>query len=327
MIRTEGLTRRFGDMTAVDNLTLEVDEGEVFGFLGPNGAGKTTTTRMLTALIKPSAGRAWVADHPLGLEDQEIRHKIGILTETPGLYVRLNAMDNLRFFGRLHGLDKLDARIERYLKLMDLWDRRHEPVGGFSKGMRQKIAISRALLHEPRVLFLDEPTSGLDPISARVVRDFIADLKAEGRTIFLCTHNLDEAERLCDRVALFKRQLVSIDTPTGLRKALYGHTIRLTLGEVRPAHIEALKATGLAQEVTHDTTTIDVRVNDPDEDNPALIEALVKAGAALRFVQEVQQSLEQIYFDLLADDGAGSEALSEPGEDVEEGRAATQEAS
>src|SRR3990172_8213797 len=198
MIETQELTRRFEATLAVDRLTLQVHDGEIFGFLGPNGAGKTTTLRMLSALIAPTTGTARVAGYTLGAQDQEIRRRVGILTESPGLYDRLSAAYNLEFFAGLYEVEDVPGQVERYLRLLGLLDRRHEPAGTFSKGMRQKLAIARALLHEPRVLFLDEPTSGLDPEAAHLVREFIADLKGKGRTIFLCTHNLDEADRLCD---------------------------------------------------------------------------------------------------------------------------------
>ncbi len=313
MIRTEGLTRRFDDMVAVDGLDLEIATGEIFGFLGPNGAGKTTTVRMLAALIAPSAGKAWIAGHQIGAGNQEIRRAVGILTETPGLYARLTAMENLRLFGRLHQLDHIDDTIERYLKMLDLWERRHEPVGGFSKGMRQKVAITRALLHEPEVVFLDEPTSGLDPISARVVRDFVANLKDQGRTIFLCTHNLDEADRLCDRIGVFKRRLIRVDTPQALRQNLYGHTVRISLAHPpSPNHLLALKGIDGVEKVeeadTDDGHTLRLSVGDPQTHNPAIITALVGAGAQIRFVEQEEASLEKVYMDLLGDDPPNTEA-------------------
>ena len=225
MIVTEGLGKRFGELQAVENLSLRVNAGEVFGFLGPNGAGKTTTVRMLSAPIGPTSGKAWVAGCEVGRQDGELRRKVGILTELPGLYDRLSAERNLEFFARLYEVADVAGQVERYLRLLGLWDRRHEPVGGFSKGMRQKLAIARAMLHEPQVVFLDEPTSALDPEAARLVREFVAELKHEGRAIFLCTHNLDEADRLCDRVAVFRTRLLALDTPAALRRQLFGRSV------------------------------------------------------------------------------------------------------
>ena len=209
MIRTEALTKQFPGsqkgtaIMAVDGLTLEIKEGEAFGFLGPNGAGKTTTVRMLTCLIGPTSGRATVNGLEVGRDDTAIREQVGILTESPGMYDRLSAEKNLTIFAKLYGVKDIQGQVQKYLRLLGLWERRADEVGSFSKGMRQKLAIARALLHEPKVLFLDEPTSGLDPEAAKLVRDFIAELKTEGRTIFLCTHNLDEADRLCERIGIF----------------------------------------------------------------------------------------------------------------------------
>jgi len=193
VLRTEALTKRFGRLVAVDHLDLEVREGEVFGFLGPNGAGKTTTLRLLCALIAPTSGGAEVAGWRLGRDDTKIRASVGILTEQPGLYERQSAWENLLFYGALYGLNAATARAqaERFLRLMGLWDRRQESVATFSRGMKQKMAIARAALHEPRILFLDEPTTGLDPDAAKTVREFIVALRGQGRTVFLCTHNLD----------------------------------------------------------------------------------------------------------------------------------------
>ena len=220
MIRSEGLTKRFENNLAVADLTLQVERGEVFAFLGPNGAGKTTTVRMLSALIGPTAGRAWVNGHEIGLDNMNVRRSVGILTEAPGLYERLDAVQNLTFYAKLYEVEDVAGQVEKYLRLLGLWERRSEPVGGFSKGMKQKLAIARALLHEPPLLFLDEPTAALDPEAARMVRDFILDIREAGRTIFLCTHNLDEADRLADRIGVIRQKLIQVDSPANLRRSL-----------------------------------------------------------------------------------------------------------
>ncbi|MGD8751517.1 MAG: ABC transporter ATP-binding protein, partial [Anaerolineales bacterium] len=225
MIVLKELSKSFGKVLAVDRLTLSVRAGEIFGLLGPNGAGKTTTIRMLSALIAPTNGDAWVSGYKIGAQDRQIRRIVGILTEAPGLYDQLSAERNLSFFAEMYEVADIPGQVERYLRMLGLWERRYEAVGTFSKGMRQKLAIARALLHEPKVLFLDEPTSGLDPEAARLVREFIAELKREGRSIVMCTHNLDEADRLCDRIAVFKTHLVALDTPTALRRKLYGRAV------------------------------------------------------------------------------------------------------
>ena len=299
MIRTEQLTKRFEATLAVDRLTLEVHPGEVFGFLGPNGAGKTTTVRMLSALIGPSSGRAWVAGYEIGREDSEIRRRVGILTETPGLYERLSAQYNLGFFANLYEVQDTAAQVERYLRLLGLWDRRHEAAGTFSKGMRQKLAIARAMLHEPQVLFLDEPTSGLDPEAAHLVREFIADLRGEGRTIFLCTHNLDEADKLCDRIAILSTQILALDTPAALRRQLYGRTVVFHLRQIHPALVKIAEGFAWVESVTNVDNKLVVVLDDPEANTPTLVRALVEAGADIQFVGELRRTLEEVYLALV----------------------------
>ena len=306
MIRTENLTKRFGDNLAVDGLTLEVAQGEVFGFLGPNGAGKTTTMRMLSALVAPTSGSAWINGHQVGVDDAAIRASIGLLTETPGLYPRLDAEQNLSFFAKLHGIEDIAGQLRTYLTLLGLWERRHDPVGGFSKGMQQKLAIARALLHEPPVIFLDEPTSALDPEAARVVRDFIETLKGQGRTIFLCTHNLDEADRLCDRVAVIKQRLVRVDTPEALRQGLYGKSVLVRLQQPVPGLQALVAGLPFVRGASETPEGLRVSLDNPEADNPTLIRALVAAGAAVQFVEREAHSLEQVYFDLLQESGVAA---------------------
>jgi ABC-2 type transport system ATP-binding protein len=304
MIRTVGLTKHFGETVAVEDLDLEVHVGEVFGFLGPNGAGKTTTIRMLAALISPTSGTASVADFEIGKQDQQIRECVGILTETPGMYDRISAERNLDFFARLYGIDAVEERIERYLRMLGLWERRHEAVGTFSKGMRQKLAIARAILHEPRVLFLDEPTSALDPEAAKTVREFIAELKDEGRTIFLCTHNLDEADRLCDRIAVFNRRLLALDTPSALRRQLYGRAVVYHLGEEGANFKSMLEALPFVQSAEAVDNKLILRIDEPEEHNPEVVRVLVNAGADIQFIGELRRSLEDVYLQLISNDGA-----------------------
>ena len=305
MIVTEGLGKRFGELQAVENLSLRVNAGEVFGFLGPNGAGKTTTVRMLSALIGPTSGKAWVAGCEVGRQDGELRRKVGILTESPGLYDRLSAERNLEFFARLYEVADVAGQVERYLRLLGLWDRRHEPVGGFSKGMRQKLAIARAMLHEPQVVFLDEPTSALDPEAARLVREFVAELKHEGRAIFLCTHNLDEADRLCDRVAVFRTRLLALDTPAALRRQLFGRSVVFHLRAMDASYAERVRALPGVQSVQIVDRKLVVGLEDPESANPQLIRALVEAGADVQFVGELRRTLEDVYLRLVgAPDGS-----------------------
>jgi ABC-2 type transport system ATP-binding protein len=303
VIRADGLTRHFDDLLAVEDLSLDVGEGEIFGFLGPNGAGKTTTLRMLCALIQPTYGSATVAGYTLGEQDEQIRQTVGILTESPGLYDRLSAEDNLRFFAHLYEVGDVDGQVERYLRMLGLWERRGEPAATFSKGMRQKLAIARSLLHEPQILFLDEPTSGLDPEMARLVRAFIEDLKQAGRTIFLCTHNLDEADRLCDRIAVFNTRLVAVDTPQALRAQLYDRTVVFHLAEARPKFAGRLRAHPAVRSVEIVENKFVVGLDEPELHNPELISILVEAGARVQFVGELRRSLEDVYMRLVNSGG------------------------
>lgn len=307
MIETNNLTKTFNKFVAVENLTLSVQAGEIFAFLGPNGAGKTTTMRMLACLIGPTSGQATVAGFQVGRDDDAIRAHIGILTEAPGLYEKLNAMQNLDFFARLYGLDAAtrEKQLRRYLEILGLWERRSEPVGGFSKGMKQKLSIARALLHEPQVVFLDEPTSALDPEAAKVVRDFIAELKSEGRTIFLCTHNLDEADRLADRVGVFKTHLIQVDTPENLRRKLYGQRVLVRVREWNDAYLDALRALAFARDIQHHGTTLSIALAEPENMTPLVVNTLVQAGAAILQVQEERASLENVYLDLIGTSGQG----------------------
>ncbi len=305
MITTYGLTRRFENLVAVDKLDLEVNKGEVFGFLGPNGAGKTTTIRMLTALIAPSAGRARVAGYELGPDNQKIRAHVGVLTESPGLYPRLSAVDNLIFFAKLYEVPNPRHQAERYLRLFGLWERRNDPAGALSKGMRQKLAIARALLHEPQILFLDEPTAGLDPEATKTVRDLIETLRTNERTIFLCTHNLDEADRLCDRIALFKTRLVAVGKPQELKERVYGRRTMIQLADP-PDGIEKALAFPFVTKIERDGNRIIVSLSNPETENPILVKRLVELGANVQFVSEISASLEDLYLNLMEDEDAAN---------------------
>ena len=219
MIEAVGLGKQFRSLTAVHDLSFTVGDGEIFGILGPNGAGKTTSIRMLAGLIGPSEGTARINGLSLGRDSQRIRALTGVLTEAPGLHDKLSARHNLGYYGRLYGLRGANLRraVDRYLAVVGMSDAADRRVGGFSKGMRQKVAIARALLHEPEIVYLDEPTSALDPSAAKTVRDFVATLRDAGRSVVVCTHNLDEAERLCDRVAIVDHgRVIATGTPREL---------------------------------------------------------------------------------------------------------------
>lgn len=299
MIATDGLTKQFNEVLAVDNLTLEVAEGEVFGFLGPNGAGKTTTVRMLTSLISPTSGRARVNGFEIGKEDIQIRRTVGVLTETPGLYDSLSAQRNLEIYASLYEVQDVEGQVEKYLRMLGLWERRKDEAGTFSKGMKQKLAIARTLLHEPRTLFLDEPTAGLDPEAARLVRDFVLDIKKQGRTIFLCTHNLDEADRLCDQIGVFKTRLIVLDKPERLRADLFGRKVVFHLRAVEDGFVDHLRALSFIKETQVIDNKLVVTLDNPEERNPNIIRTLVEAGADIQFVGELRHSLEDVYLQLV----------------------------
>jgi ABC-2 type transport system ATP-binding protein len=301
MIETRALSKRFDGTQAVSDLTLSVRAGEIFALLGPNGAGKTTTVRMLACLVAPSSGEAVVAGHRVGDGCAEIRARIGILTESPGLYEKLSAAQNLDYFARLQGLDtaRRADQVKRYLSLLSLWERRDEAVAGFSKGMKQKLAIARALLHEPQVLFLDEPTSALDPESAKVVRDFVAELKGEGRTILLCTHNLDEADRLADRVGVLKQHLIQVGTASELRRNLYGRRVSIRVRTLDEAMLQSVRGLSFVRDLQAGGNCLSLSLEDPEAMTPAVVRALVGAGADIQSVTEEQHSLEEVYLNLV----------------------------
>ncbi len=302
MIDTENLTKKFGTLTAVEDVTLHVDEGEVFGFLGPNGSGKTTTVRMLCCLISKTSGRAWIGDYEVGdsVDSQKIRRIIGLLPENVGLYDDLSAYQNLDFYGRLYKSTKEQRRekIEYFLKMLGLWDKRDHPVGTFSKGMKQKLAIARALIHDPQVLFLDEPTANLDPEASKTVRDFILELKKEKRTIFLTTHLLDEAEKICDRVGILKTKLVAVGTLEKLRQSLWRRKTVFQLEQVTDAIVAAVKRVSpLNIEVVDNNLVIEV--SNPAKENPAIVDAINAVGGRIQFVTEVSPTLEDVYLKLV----------------------------
>jgi ABC-2 type transport system ATP-binding protein len=299
MIQTENLSKQFGNLTAVDHLSLEICEGEVFGFLGPNGAGKTTTVRMLTCLIAPTSGSALVNGFRIGQDDMQIRRSVGILTEFPGMYDNLSAEYNLSIYAHLYEVKDVKGQVEKYLRLLDLWDRRHDEAGTFSKGMKQKLAIARALLHEPRLLFLDEPTAALDPEAARLVRDFISELRKQGRTIFLCTHNLDEADRLCDRIGVFRSRLLVVDSPDRLRTQLFGRKVVFHLAVADPDLAGDIQEIPFVQEARVIDNKLVVTLDDPEAQNPHIIRLLVGAGVDVQFVGELRRSLEDVYLHLM----------------------------
>ena len=302
MIDTENLTKKFGDLTAVDSLTLHVDDGEVFGFLGPNGAGKTTTIRMLCCLISKTSGNARIGSYEIGNKEDSlnIRKIIGLVPDNVGLSEHLSAYDNLDFYGKIYDCSDAQRKesIQRFLEMLGLWDKRNVLAGTFSKGMKQKLAVARALIHDPQILFLDEPTTNLDPESAKTVREFILQLKKEKKTIFLNTHNLDEAQRICDRIAILNTKLRAIGTPQDLEAAVRSRKTVITLEQVNDKILNALKKQPL-KDLTSEGNKIMFDVVNPDEENWAVVETIVLAGGHVNTVNVVGSSLEDVYLKLV----------------------------
>jgi ABC-2 type transport system ATP-binding protein len=302
MIETENLTRKFGSLTAVDNVTLKVDQGEIFGFLGPNGAGKTTTVRMLCCLISKTSGSARIGDYEIGNEKNalKIRKIIGLVPDNVGLYESLTAYENLDYYGVLYKRTDSQRKEsnEHFLKLLDLWEKRDALAGTFSKGMKQKLAIARALVHDPEILFMDEPTANLDPEAAKTVREFILNLKKEKKTIFLNTHNLDEAQRICDRIGILNTKLMAVGTPEELERSIHGRKTVIKLREVNEAILDSLKKLQI-KNMVREGNKLSVDVANPQEENPDMINALVSAGGRIETVTVTSSSLEDAYLKLV----------------------------
>jgi len=297
MIEAAGLCKHFGDFVAVHQLTLCVPEGEVLALLGPNGAGKTTTVRMLASILRPTAGWARICGFDSVRDARQVRHLVGLLTELPGLYLRMQAQEYLDFFGQLQGLPASwrAEKIERLLRRFELWDARAQRLGQYSKGMRQKLALVRALLHDPCVLFLDEPTSAMDPHSARLVRDAILELRRDHRTVVLCTHNLSEAEMLADRIAIIRRgQMIASGTPAELKSQLLGAPLlELRLACPLDGWLQELQTLVRVEE--HGDTWLRYRTDTAEQVNPRLLQRLAALGVPVVTLSEVPRSLEDVY--------------------------------
>ena len=308
MIEAHALTRRFGAFVAVEGVSLRVPGGAILALLGPNGAGKTTTVRMLAGLIAPSEGEATVAGCDVRRDPAGVRARVGLVTDAPGLYEQMTAPAYLDFFGGVYGLPTAARRkrIDELLSFFELAGHRRERMAGFSKGMKQKVALARALLHEPSVLFLDEPTSGLDPLAARAVRELIRDLKGSNRSIVLCTHDLDEAERLADEVAIMQHgRIVASDTPAALRDGFSPDTIvRIALAAPCPTAGAILTGLGLAPLAPPDSLGIEYRTPCPQEINPTVVARLVAANARIVAVNCETHTLEEVYATAIGRDAA-----------------------
>jgi ABC-2 type transport system ATP-binding protein len=285
-------------VTAVEDLTFEIAEGEVFSFLGPNGAGKTTTMRMLCCLIAKTSGQASVNGYDVskGADALKIRGMIGFVPDDVGLYNELSVTENLLFYARLYDFpeDRAKHNIEHFLKLLELWPQKDAAAGTLSKGMKQKLSIARALVHEPKVLFMDEPTANLDPEASKTVRDFILSLKGEKRTIFINTHNLDEAQKLSDRIGILKTKLLTVGTPEELKESLWGVKTELTLAHADAAVVKALEKLTPGR-VEEEGNIIRVKVKDAVAEDPDIVAAAVAAGGRIVSVSPAVSTLEDVY--------------------------------
>ena len=310
IIQVERLTKSFGSLTATDHLSFEVKEGEVFGLLGPNGAGKTTTVRILACLISPSEGSARVGGYDIDKDSLKVREIVGILTENPSLYERLTAYENMDFFAEAYGLSDVQEKRNRIRELLDffeLWDRRNDKAATFSKGMKQKLAVARALVHKPPILFLDEPTSGLDPESSKEVRDLMERLsRRERHTILLCTHRLEDAEKLCSRVMIINRgKSIIVGTPDELRDKIAGQpTLEVTLKKLNQKIVESVRGLNNVLEVNVDDSAsrLMVTLDDVQSATPDVVKSIVNAGGMVLSVNTLRPSLEEAYLKLVKEE-------------------------
>ncbi len=303
-LAVDRLTKSFGDRVAFRDVSFEVGYGEVFGFLGPNGAGKTTTVRTLGTLIAPTSGSATVAGVPLAPENGvEIRRRIAIMPESPGLYLRLSVEENLECFAGLYEAPNSNDRIDRALRAVNLVDRAGDPCGALSKGLRQRVALARALIGDPQVLFLDEPTSGLDPVAARDVEQLIDGLRRRGVTIFLTTHRLDEAERVCDRVAILNTTVRMIGRPADLREQLFASTLTVRTLVPLPEPDRVFRGLPAIESWQQDGAGgYVISVSDANIAAPAVTRALVQAGVDVLSIGESHHSLQDVYLELINED-------------------------
>jgi ABC-2 type transport system ATP-binding protein len=322
MIEATSLSRQFGAFLAVDHVSLRVPDGAILALLGPNGAGKTTTVRMLAGLLAPSAGEATVAGLDVRADPSGVRARVGLVTDVPGLYERMTVASYLDFFGRIYGMDAAwrTRRIDELLALFDLSARRRERMAGFSKGMKQKVALARALLHEPSALFLDEPTSGLDPLAARAVRELVVGLKHASRSIILCTHDLDEAERLADEVAIMRQgRVVAADAPAALRAGASPDTlVQVELAAALPVPpglfhgLEGLAAPARNGASEIGITLLEYRTAEPRRVNPLVLARLVGAGAQVVSVACTTRTLEDVYAQAVGEEEPSGVAVTTP---------------
>lgn len=296
VIEVKNLVKDFGGRRVLDGISFEVEEGEVFGYLGPNGAGKTTTLRIILGLLNPTSGEAIVMGKNLA-EDDEARKKVGVVLENDGLYENLSAFDNLEYYAQLYDVSNRREKIEGLLKFIGLYERRREKVGVFSKGMRRKLAIARAIINDPEVLFLDEPSSGLDPDAQRMVRNLILELSKEGKTVFLNSHDLDEVQRICDRLVILQRRRIMVcDAVKSLRKKFSGPRVIISTSDNKSAEraFEILNSLDFVSNCEIDGKKISLMLKENKQSS--LFRKLSENGVEIEEIRKVEVTLEDIYF-------------------------------
>lgn len=299
MIEVQNLVKKFNSKVVLNKISFEVEKGEVFGYLGPNGAGKTTTMRIILGLLKPTAGKALVWGQDLG-ENTDLRKRIGVLLENDGLYDRLNAYDNLDYYARLYRVTERERRIKELLEFVGLYDRKKDKVGKFSKGMKRKLALARAIIHDPELLFLDEPSSGLDPEAQKMVRDLILQLSKEKRTIFLNSHDLDEVQRICSKIAILQNGEIKVhDSIENLRRKFSNSRVEIVFGDT----IEAKRALDFIASLDYilerELQNARIVVTLKDKSSSELLRFLTEKGIRVEEIRKVTKSLEEIYFEVL----------------------------
>ena len=303
MIQVSGLTRVYGNTVGVEDLNFEIRDAEIFALLGPNGSGKTTTLRLMTGMISPTNGYVSVDDIRT---DQlqllpKIHRKIGILPEVPGHYENLSAFRNLQFYGRMYGMSDsaIESRTKDLMVEFELWDKRDSPVATFSKGMKQKLAILRTVMHDPKYVFLDEPLSGLDPESSKFVRDYMKSLKENGKTVILSTHDLDDADKLSDRVAVIRNRLLAIDSPSALKAQAFKRTVVFHIESIQGLDLKEIGAMPFVNSAKISKDSLVMEVDSPEKNNPDITAYLVGKGFRIQFIGEIRRSLEDVYLSIV----------------------------
>lgn len=303
MIRVSTLTKRYGKTIGVEGLDFEIPDSKIFALLGPNGSGKTTTLRLMSGLIAPTKGTVYIDDLDVTKRENlaNIHREIGILPETPGHYEGLSAYRNLEFYGRMYKMndDTARDRITELLKDFDLWKQRLDPVATFSKGMKQKLAIIRAIMHDPKYVFLDEPVSGLDPEAAHFVREFMKKLRSDGKTVILSTHDLDDADRLSDTVAVIRNKLLVADNPRSLKQKMFKRTVVFHLKSSENVDIKEIESLSFVRDASVKDGRLVLNLDSPEDNDPEIVELLVKRGVKIQFIGEIRHSLEDVYLTIV----------------------------